>query len=125
MISISFDSAEDDLHITIGGDNFRDLVDFVKLQGCRWNPDLKCWTLSVTKYDDFKEAAQSFDSVDIDMLTKTEVIRWKNSLVELKVYRRTFKQELMNMSPLVGKHPFEDYQIADITENKFLTRSIF
>ena len=24
MISISFDSAEDDLHITIGGDNFRD-----------------------------------------------------------------------------------------------------
>ena len=41
MISISFDSSEDDLHITIGGDNFRDLVDFVKLQGCRWNPDLK------------------------------------------------------------------------------------
>ena len=124
MISISFDSAEDDLHIIIGGDNFRDLVDFVKLQGCRWNPDLKCWTLSVTKYDDFKEAAQSFDSVDIDMLTKTEVIRWKNSLVELKVYRRTFKQELMNLSPLVGKHPFEDYQIADITrglcQNRFL-----
>ena len=72
MISISFDSAEDDLHITIGGDNFRDLVDFVKLQGCRWNPDLKCWTLSVTKYDDFKAAAQSFDSVDIDRLSYDE-----------------------------------------------------
>jgi len=124
MISISFDSAEDFLHITIGGNNFRDLVDFVKLQGCKWDPELKCWTLSITKFDDFKAAAKSFDDVDIDMLTLSEVERWKSTLVELELYRRAFKQELLTFPPLQGKPPYEDYQIADITrgicQNRFL-----
>lgn len=124
MISISFDSAEDFLHITISGPNFRDLVDFVKLQGCKWDPDIKCWTLSITKFDDFKAAAKSFDDVDIDMLTLSEVERWKNNLVELELYRRAFKQELLTFPPLQGKPPYEDYQIADITrgicQNRFL-----
>lgn len=124
MISISFDSAEDFLHITISGNNFRDLVDFVKLQGCKWDPDLKCWTLSITKFDDFKAAAKSFDDVDIDMLTLSEVERWKSTLVELELYRRAFKQELLTFPPLQGKPPYEDYQIADITrgicQNRFL-----
>ena len=124
MISISFDSAEDFLHIAISGDNFRDLVDFVKLQGCKWDPELKCWTLSITKFDDFKSAAKSFDDVDIDMLTLSEVERWKNNLVELELYRRAFKQELLTFPPLQGKPPYEDYQIADITrgicQNRFL-----
>ena len=124
MISISFDSAEDFLHIVISGDNFRDLVDFVKLQGCKWDPDLKCWTLSITKFDDFKAAAKSFDDVDIDMLTISEVERWKNNLTELELYRRAFKQELLTFPPLQGKPPYEDYQIADITrgicQNRFL-----
>lgn len=124
MISISFDSAEDFLHIAISGPNFRDLVDFVKLQGCKWDPDIKCWTLSITKFDDFKAAAKSFDDVDIDMLTLSEVERWKNNLVELELYRRAFKQELLTFPPLQGKPPYEDYQIADITrgicQNRFL-----
>ena len=124
MISISFDSAEDFLHIVISGPNFRDLVDFVKLQGCKWDPDIKCWTLSITKFDDFKSAAKSFDDVDIDMLTLSEVERWKNNLVELELYRRAFKQELLTFPPLQGKPPYEDYQIADITrgicQNRFL-----
>lgn len=124
MISISFDSAEDFLHITISGNNFRDLVDFVKLQGCKWDPELKCWTLSITKFDDFKAAAKSFDDVDIDMLTLSEVERWKSTLVELELYRRAFKQELLTFPPLQGKPPYEDYQIADITrgicQNRFL-----
>ncbi len=124
MVSITFDSADSDLHITIGGDNFRDLVDFVKLQGCRWNPDLKCWTLSVTKYEDFKSAVLGFDTIDIDLLTKAEIEKWRNSLKELKTYRRAFKQELLTYPPLQGKHPNEDYQIADIRrglcQNRFL-----
>lgn len=124
MISISFDSSEDFLHIVISGPNFRDLVDFVKLQGCKWDSNLKCWTLSITKFDDFKSAAKSFDDVDIDMLTISEVERWKNNLVELDVYRRAFKQELLTFPPLQGKPPYEDYQMADIMrgicQNRFL-----
>ena len=124
MISITFDSAENDLHIGISGNNFRDLVDFVKMHGCRWDADQKCWLLSVAKYEDFKAAAQGFDSVDIDMLTKTEIAKWKMQLRELKVYRRAFRQELLTFPPLQGKHPYEDYQIADITrglcQNRFL-----
>lgn len=124
MIGITFDSTEDFLHIAIGGDNFRDLVDFVKAHGCRWNPDLKCWTLSVTKYDDFKDAARSFDTVEIDMLTQSEIEQWKKNLKELRVYRRVFHQELLKFPPLRGKHPYEDYQINDIMrglcQNRFM-----
>lgn len=124
MISITFDSAENDLHITIGGDNFRDLVDFVKAHDCRWNPDLKVWTLPVVKYESFKDAAKSFDSVEMDMLSVSEIEQWKKNLKELKVYRRAFHQELLKFPPLQGKHPYEDYQINDIMrglcQNRFL-----
>ncbi len=124
MISITFDSAENDLHITIGGDNFRDLVDFVKAHDCRWNPDLKVWTLPVVKYESFKDAAKSFDSVEMDMLSASEIEQWKKNLKELKVYRRAFHQELLKFPPLQGKHPYEDYQINDIMrglcQNRFL-----
>lgn len=124
MISITFDSAENDLHITISGDNFRDLVDFVKAHDCRWNPDLKVWTLPVVKYESFKDAAKSFDSVEMDMLSVSEIEQWKKNLKELKVYRRAFHQELLKFPPLQGKHPYEDYQINDIMrglcQNRFL-----
>lgn len=126
MVNISFDSEESDLlKIKISGDNFYDLVQFVKAQGCHWDKDTKFWTLSVTKYDDFKKACANFgESVDIDFFTIEEINKWRKKLNELKIYRRMFKPELMKFPPLQGKHPYEDYQISDIMrglcQNRFL-----
>lgn len=124
MISISFDSNNDNVLINISGPNFRDLVDFLKLQSCRWNPDEKTWWISAFKYDNFYKAAKDFDDVEMDLLTKQEIENWKNSIKELRVYRRSFNQDLMNFPPLKGKPPYEDYQIADIRrglcQNRFL-----
>lgn len=124
MISLSFDSNNDNILISISGPNFRDLVDFLKGQGCRWDPDSKTWRLPVCKYDSFYKAAKDFDDVEMDFLTKDEIENWKNSIKELRVYRRTFNQDFMNFPPLKGKPPYEDYQVADITrglcQNRFL-----
>lgn len=125
MVSIEFDSEDKDLHIKIGGDNFRDLVDHCKAYGCRWNPTLKCWTLNVTKYNEFYKACVDFgDQPDVDLLTEQEIKDYFANLKELKVYRRSFKQELLNFPPLKGKHPYEDYQLQDIMrgicQNRFL-----
>jgi len=125
MVAIEYDSSEKDLLIKIGGDNFRDLVDFLKEEGCRWNPELKRWTLNVTKYEDFYKSCVNFgEQPEVDLLTEEEIKHYYENLKELKVYRRTYRQELMNNPPLVGKHPYESYQIQDLLrglcQNRFL-----
>ena len=125
MVSIKFDLNEKDLHIKISGDNFRDLVDHLKSNGCRWNPTLKCWTLNVTKYDEFYKSCVDFgEQPETDLLTETEIKNYFNNLKELRVYRRCFKQDLLNFPPLAGKHPYEDFQLQDIMrglcQNRFL-----
>lgn len=125
MISISFYNDDSNLHITIGGANFRDLVDFLKLHGCRWNPDKKVWTLNVSKFEDFKNDCISFgEQPDIDFLTIEEIKKYYASLKELRATRRFWHSELMKAAPLKGKHPYENYQIDDIMrgicQNRFL-----
>ena len=125
MVSLEFDSEDKNLHIKIGGNNFRDLVDHLKSYGCRWNPSLKCWTLHVSKYKEFYDACVDFgDQPDVDMLTESEIKKYFDNLKELKVYRRAFHQELLKFPPLKGKHPYEDYQLQDIMrgicQNRFL-----
>src|SRR5574344_494341 len=74
MVSIAYDKTTENLLITIGGDNFRDLVDFLKENYCRWNPDMKAWTLHVTRYNDFLAELQTMGEVaDIDMLSQSQI----------------------------------------------------
>lgn len=127
MVSIAYDKTTENLLITIGGDNFRDLVDFLKENYCRWNPDMKAWTLHVTRYNDFLAELQTMGEVaDIDMLSQSQIEDYFKSLKELRFsgQRHSFHQELMNYPPLTGKHPYENFQLQDIlrgiNQNRFL-----
>lgn len=125
MISISFYNEDNNLNISINGPNFRDLVDFLKLHNCRWNPDKKVWTLNVSKFKEFKQDCISFgEQPDIDMLTLEEIKNYYANLKQLKVTRKVFHSELLKASPLKGKHPYENYQLDDIMrglcQNRFL-----
>lgn len=125
MIDIEFDSDSSNLLIKISGDNFRDLVDHLKCEGCMWSPSLKRWTLNVSKFDSFVQSCINFgDTPEISVYTEREIQKYYDNLKELKTYRRFFKQELLNFPPLKGKHPYEDYQIQDIMrglcQNRFL-----
>lgn len=125
MIDIEFDSDSSNLLIKVSGDNFRDLIDHLKCEGCRWSPSLKRWTLNVSKFDNFVQSCINFgDTPEISVYTEREIQKYYDNLKELKTCRRFFKQELLNFPPLKGKHPYEDYQIQDIMrglcQNRFL-----
>lgn len=126
MVSIEYNGDGDQLLISPRGDNFRDLVDFLKSCHCRWNATLKKWTLSVSLYKSFCDQVKGFgEDIDIDMNSENEIKKFFDNLKELKMSpRRCFHQELLNYPPLEGKHPFEKYQLEDIlrgiNQNRFL-----
>lgn len=125
MVSIEYDDSTKNLHIKISGDNFRELCETLKEEGCSWNQQLKVWTLPVYNYKEFVEALSSFDEIyDIDMLSKSEIDTYFKNLKELKIARRAYVPSLVRFPPLKGIPPNENYQLEDFSrglcQNRFL-----
>ena len=127
MLSVSYCKDDNCLHIKIGGDNFRELVDFCKEQGAHYNEENRDWVAPIVKYYKIIENAKALDEIiDIDGYTEQKVEEFYKSLKELKyaTSRRTFHQELLKSPPLKGKAPYENFQLQDIlramNQNRFL-----
>ena len=140
-ISLKLTNNNSDIEIyTIGGkfgdQEFYEAIKCFKKVGGEWDKDSKIWiipveatrslinqldknlsevTINSIGYSSFEEFLSEIDSI-IKNKYKQELIR--------TTVRRPFNQELMNFPPLVGKHPFEDFQRMDIqralNQNRFI-----
>lgn len=127
MVTITVDKEMGVLNIKPSGDNFQDLIENLKLNGARWNPKTKFWNKSIADYEDLvQELNYEGEVVEVSSLAKRDIDDYRNSLVELNVtkQRRLSRWDLLNFSPLKGKHPYENYQIEDcakaLSRNRFL-----
>lgn len=127
MVTITADKISGVLNIKPSGENFQDIIETLKLNGAKWNPKTKFWNKSILDLDDLiRELNFEGEAVEVSALTKQEVEEYKKNLQELEVCtaRRPLNFELMNFMPLLGKHPYENYQRQDlsraITRNRFL-----
>src|SRR5574344_328211 len=127
MVEITCDLNTKLLNISVSGDMFADTIETLKLKRCRWNNSIKAWTASISDYDSIvKELTYDGETLEISELTKRQIAQYKQSLCELEVstQRRKIRLELMNYKPLQGKHPYEDFQLQDISralnQNRFL-----
>jgi len=126
MISIEIE--KDKVYAAVSGDNFHEMIDLLKSFRANFKPDTKKWELPITKYSMLKERAEAMgDYVDIDYESEKELEKYKASLKELVLSRKrkSWHQELLNFPPLVGKHPYEDFQIVDIVRSMNQNRFLF
>ena len=113
--------------IPSSNDDFQEIVEYLKLNGCRWDANLKIWKKPIVDYKDIiKELNYEGQAVELSALDKQNFENYISSLTELVISkeRRMPRWDLMNFPPLKGKPPFENYQYEDtakaITRNRFL-----
>ena len=130
MVKFSYIENSDKFGIRIvpnKNDDFQDIIETLKLNGCMWDPNIKLWKKSIVDYLDLiKELNYSGQVVELSELDKQKFEDYKASLSELEISkeRRIFREDLLKCPHLKGKPGNEDYQIHDcskaITRNRFL-----
>lgn len=130
MVKIVFIENSSDFGMKImpsSDDIFQDIVEYFKLNGCRWDKNLKLWKKSIADYEDMvKELNFEGQAVEISELDKQKFKIYRKNLCELEITKTRIipRWDLMNFPPLKGKHPFENYQYDDtakaLSRNRFL-----
>ena len=108
----------------IQGTAFNQAVAAAKSIHCGWNDIEKAWTISANRYAAVYDA---FSDIDLfkQEFTAEELEKATVQDPELTVepIRRIPDYSLLNYEPIVGKHPYENYQKEAIT--KGINRSIY
>lgn len=131
MVEITCNKEEGLLYLKIGGDNFQDLVETLKMCHCRWNNTVKRWQVSIAKYEDVtKEILYcngNEEYIEISEYTKEQINEYFAEMRELKNpnIRCIYHPEIMHYNPLPGKPPYENYQMVDFLQALNRNRYLF
>lgn len=91
---------------------FSEIVTILKSYHCLFNNDLKSWYIPITHYEDIIEEIDQYDLYTV--LREEEVHNILNPTPKIKRERNNFSLSDLKSTPIIGKHPFENYQIEDI-----------
>ena len=117
---IVFTLEDKQIHIkfcNIAGAAFNQAVAAARKLHCSWNESSKTWSISAARYSAAYEAFSDIDILD-QRFTADELEAATIKTPELKVepVRRIPDYDLLNYPPIVGKHPYENYQKEAITK---------
>lgn len=101
----------------IAGGNFSRAVATAKKLHCAWNKEAGVWTVSAKRYDSVLELFSNVDIVDTTF-TPEELEEATVAAPELFVEktRRIPDYDLLNYAPIIGKHPYENFQKEAISK---------
>ena len=128
MVKITANKSRGVLELRVYGDKFMDTVETLRLNGAKYHAPTKSWNVNILSLDDIiTELNFEGEVVEVSALTKKEVEEYRESLKELEICkeRRVLRLDLLNFPPLVGKHPFENYQSDDLGKALRRNRYLF
>jgi superfamily II DNA or RNA helicase len=104
--------------------NFAELVETAKFLKLRFVPEKHGWEGDAVRLEDYVADFMTVEECEVSELTKIKIEKYRASLSELKRVRRRLDLTKMRLPPLVGKHPYEDFQKTDamraFCQNRFL-----
>lgn len=111
---VKFRLVNGQLGVLIGKSNyttFNNCIQVLKDNKFRYNPTTHEWIGSIYKRDTIKEILENYDVVE-DRISKQqlEVITEGTKLQFVENPRRIPDYSLMNYLPIIGKHPYENFQ---------------
>jgi len=95
-------------------DRFEDLLESARYMNLRFDPKRKVWIGDVPKLVDYVKEFSLVEPCEASELTKKKALDYCESLKELKQERRRVDFSFMKYPPIIGKHPYEDFQREDI-----------
>ncbi len=94
---------------------FQEVVEVLKRFRSCYNPSSKSWIISTAVFDELCTALEDVDVLYIPDSQKPLIDELKNPKPSVRVERIPFDRSNLKVPPIVGKHPYENYQLEDIT----------
>ena len=122
---VKFDVQGDKLHVSFfSRDRFQDLLESAHYLNLRFDATKKVWVGDVPRLDEYVDEFSSVEPCEVSELARRRRDEYMSSLMELKMSRRVLDFSIMKCPPLIGKHPYENFQREDIRRafcsNRFL-----
>lgn len=105
---------------------FNACISLLREKKCTYIPRIKAWTFIPYLYESLKDELEDIDEVRFESHQKEQEIQELASPCkpEQELSSREVKPDfsLLNYGPIKGKHPYEDFQVQDITSGLNATR---
>jgi len=99
-------------------DDFDTILGILKRHRCVFDPDTKQWQIPHQRYQEVLDDLQEIDIVDTSGYNPQVLEDLLQGRPELKLspVRQIFDASLLKLPPKLGKPPFENYQVDDISK---------
>lgn len=118
MIKISFNAELQKVIIKLYDvkSSFDDIIMVLRKYSCKFDKVSKSYQSIPSIYEDLKIELGDFDQIEAHPYTEQLIANACIVPVNIKRYRASFDDTLLQYKPLVGKHPHETYQTDDIKQ---------
>ena len=107
--------ADDEVAISISRcNNFTAVLAFLKMHKFTFAKKTETWNANVFRFDEIRSGLEDYDIVTVEDENALQELRSGKPELEIAADRVLADYSLLNYPPVVGKHPFEDYQKIDI-----------
>ena len=116
-VDVSYHEKSNTVRLKIRNSNsFSSLIQSFKATKCKYNPKEKVWEIHPSLHAEVFSRIDDLDVINISPETRKIIESKKNVIGETEtVFRRMpLNEELLKLPPIVGKPPYEDYQIECI-----------
>jgi SNF2 family DNA or RNA helicase len=94
---------------------FTDIIQTLKSFHCTYEPEDKLWKISPNRYDELYEVLSDIDRIFVMEKSEKEIEDILHSPTQIKIdTSETVNAEDLKMPPIVGKPPYENFQLEDI-----------
>ena len=116
MVNIRYDKISKQCRIEFSGDNFSSLLKLVKDNYLKYEPNTHSWLASSLKVYNLLDKIGDIEDYSLPIEDKKiiEEKRFEHSPLETEFQRFKFNNSLLKFSPILGKPPFENFQIESI-----------
>jgi len=94
---------------------FQEVVEVLKRFRSMFNPSSKSWIIHPSTFEELCGALEDIDTLYVSESNQKAIDELKNPKPSVRVERIPFDRSNLKVPPIVGKHPFENYQLEDIT----------
>jgi len=103
--------------------DFQSCLSCAKSLGLKYNPEYKTWWGGMDKFHKVFETFTRFEKIEVAQGMDISAITTSKAKINVKTLDHTFQLSDLKKPPIVGKVPFQNYQIDDIkgafTHNRY------
>lgn len=112
IFSVNNDSLQVRFRGTVG--DFSGVLQTLKSNKCTYDPDTKTWDVPPAKFGTIYDKLCDSERIEVGTEVAAFVRNAPSKASGIKKYRTFLDRDNLKVKPIVGKHPYEDFQYEDL-----------